>query len=347
MIFQNFALMPWLNVLQNVELGLEALGIPQKDRRKRALKTIDMIGLDGFESAFPKELSGGMQQRVGIARALVVEPDVLLMDEPFSALDVLTAENLRNDLLDLWHSDKDRKNSILLVTHNIEEAIYLADRVIILGSSPSIILGILKVNLPHPRTVESVEFQQLVNDVYTMMTSLQGGGEGGGGLIDLGYRFPDASISALAGLLETIDELQAADQPVDLPLIANELNLNIDDLFSLTDVLNVLHFVEEAQGNVKLTSSGKLFVEADILERKKIFSKHLLMYVPLIKHIYKVLNAQTTQRMHKNYFLDDLKPYLSDNDANRVLKVVIEWGRYAELFAYDAKSNELNLENPE
>lgn len=345
MVFQHFALMPWLTVLQNVELGLEALGVNRKERRQRAIKAIDMIGLDGFESAFPKELSGGMRQRVGIARALVVEPDVLLMDEPFSALDILTADNLRGDLVDLWAEDKDKKTSILLVTHNIEEAIFLADRAIVLGDSPSEVRGVLTISIPHPRDYQSVEFRNLVDRVYSMMTASAIEAKEPI-IIDLGYRFPEASVSELAGLMETIKELEVDDKPVRLPVIADELNLDIDDLFPLTEALVVLYLAEESEGYIKLTDAGKKFEEADILQRKKIFAEHSIAYIPLIKHIYKTLKVSSNNRISKKRILEDLDPYLSGSDATRVLRIAIEWGRYAELFAYDDKSENLNLEDP-
>lgn len=347
MVFQHFALMPWLTVLQNVELGLEALGVSRKERRQRALKAIDTIGLDGFESAFPKELSGGMRQRVGIARALVVNPDVLLMDEPFSALDVLTADNLRSDLIDLWAQAENAKNAILLVTHNIEEAIFLADKVVILDGSPGRIRAQLPIKLPHPRDEQSSEFRKLVDHVYTLMTT-ETAAEAAK-KIDLGYRFPDASISELSGLIEEIAALQQehADQPVDLPHIADELSLDLDDLLPLTEVLDILHFAEEAGGDIKLTPAGKQFAGADILESKKIFAKHLLQYVPLAKFIHDILAKSHNQRVAKKHILDELEDYLSESDAERILKIVIEWGRYAELFAYDDKTGELNMENPE
>jgi len=347
MVFQHFALMPWLTVLQNVELGLEALGVSRKERRQRALKALDNIGLDGFESAFPKELSGGMRQRVGIARALVVNPDVLLMDEPFSALDVLTADNLRGDLLDLWAKEENAKNGILLVTHNIEEAIFLADRVVILDGSPGIIRDQLEVKLPHPRDEQSAEFRRLVDHVYTLMTTETV--EEAAQVIDLGYRFPDASVSELSGLIERIAEEQVEheDKPVDLPKIADEFSLDVDDLLPLTEVLDILHFAQEAGGDIKLTAAGKHFAEADILDRKKIFAKHLLEYVPLVKFIHTELTKSYNQRISKKSILDALEDYLSESDAERILKIVIEWGRYAELFAYDDKTGELNMENPE
>ncbi|MGD9152903.1 MAG: nitrate/sulfonate/bicarbonate ABC transporter ATP-binding protein [Gammaproteobacteria bacterium] len=347
MVFQHFALMPWLTVLQNVELGLEALGVSRKERRQRAIKALDNIGLDGFESAFPKELSGGMRQRVGIARALVVNPDVLLMDEPFSALDILTADNLRGDLLDLWAKEENKKNGILLVTHNIEEAIFLADRVVILDGSPGRIRAKLEIDLPHPRDEQSPEFRRLVDHVYTLMTTETP--EEAAQAIDLGYRFPDASVSELSGLIEMIAEEQEmrGDKPVDLPKIADEFSLDIDDLLPLTEVLDILGFAQEAGGDIKITEAGKQFVEADILDRKKIFAKHLLEHVPLVKFIHTELAKSYNQRVSKKHILDSLEDYLSESDAERVLKIAIEWGRYAELFAYDDKAGELNMENPE
>ncbi|MBI4725125.1 MAG: ABC transporter ATP-binding protein, partial [Rhodomicrobium sp.] len=171
MVFQSFALFPWLTVLENVELGLEAQGVPQEERRKRALAAIDLIGLDGFETAYPKELSGGMRQRVGLARALVVNPKVLLMDEPFSALDVLTAETLRTDLLDLWCEGRMPIRAILLVTHNIEEAVLMSDRIVVFSSNPGRVIAEIKVNLPQPRNRVDPAFRALVDDIYARMTA--------------------------------------------------------------------------------------------------------------------------------------------------------------------------------
>lgn len=345
MVFQHFALMPWLTVLQNVELGLEALGVPRKERRQRALKAIDTIGLDGFESAFPKELSGGMRQRVGIARAMVVNPDVLLMDEPFSALDVLTADSLRDDIIDLWSTEENQKNGILLVTHNIEEAIYMADRVVIFDSNPGHVRAILKVDLKHPRDTTSKEFRKLVDRVYTFLTTETAVKEALGE-IDLWYRLPDANVSELIGLIEMLS-YEEAENGMDLPQIADEFSLDLDDLLPLTEVLDILHFAEEAGGDIKLTAAGKQLAEADILQQKKMFAAHLLMYVPIIKHVHSELNASNNKRVSKKQFLSELEQHLSENDAQRVLKIIIEWGRFAELFAYDDKAGELNLENPE
>lgn len=347
MVFQSFALLPWLTVLQNVELGLEAQGMDRDERRERALKTIDTIGLDGFESALPKELSGGMRQRVGFARALVVNPDILLMDEPFSALDVLTADNLKSDLLDLWETKKTGLHGILFVTHNIEEAVLLADRIIVFNSNPGSIRGELKITLPHPRSDLDPRFRNQIDRVYTLMTTpqQQTGMEEGLLPIDLGYRLPDANTAEITGLLETLNAPEN-NGTMDLPDVADTLMLDIDELFPLTELLEILQFAKVSKGDITITAAGKAFVEADIQERKKIFLQHLKRYVPLARYIYDQLNRHPRHRALEENFLSLLEDYLTEKEAARVLQTVIEWGRYAELFAYDYNAGVLSLENP-
>ncbi|OGT57640.1 MAG: nitrate ABC transporter ATP-binding protein [Gammaproteobacteria bacterium RIFCSPHIGHO2_12_FULL_42_10] len=349
MVFQTFALLPWLTVLQNVELGLEALGVLPKVRRERSLKVIDMIGLDGFESALPKELSGGMRQRVGFARALVVNPDILLMDEPFSALDVLTADNLKSDLIDLWQSKKTGLNGILFVTHSIEEAITMADRVLVFNNNPGSIHADLKIMLPFPRSDLDPRFRNQVDRVYTLMTTGRQApgfrtGDAPYQLIDMGYRLPEVTVAEMTGLLEALNspELPAK---VDLPVLADALMLNIDDLFSLMELLEILHLARVSQGDITMTEEGKIFVEADILERKKMFSMLLKQYVPLARYIYDQLSRHPRHRALEEHFISLLEDYLSEEEAERVLRTVIEWGRYAELFAYDYNAGVLSLEN--
>jgi NitT/TauT family transport system ATP-binding protein len=345
MVFQSFALMPWLTVLENVELGLEAQGIGRDERRRRAIDAIDIIGLDGFESAYPKELSGGMRQRVGFARALVINPDVLLMDEPFSALDVLTAENLKSDLLDLWQEKKTNTNGIILVTHNIEEAAILADRIIIFGSDPGYIRAELQVNMPQPRP-ETPEFRGLVDKIYTLMTT--GPKERAKGAlrerqIGLGYRLPDVEPSELSGLIETIKSFK---ERIDLPELADELMMNIDDLFPILETLEILGFAKVSDGDLQLTKLGKQFSEADLQERKQLFARRLLVKVPLASYISRILDEKIGHRVSEERFLTKLEDYLSEKEAERVLRTMIDWGRYAEIFAYDFNTGILSLENP-
>lgn len=346
MVFQSFALMPWLTVLENVELGLEAQGVGREERRRRAIEAIDTIGLDGFESAFPRELSGGMRQRVGFARALVINPDVLLMDEPFSALDVLTAENLKSDLLELWQEKKTNTNGILLVTHNIEEAAMLADRIIIFGSDPGYIRAELQVNMKQPRAAERPDFRSLVDKIYTLMTT--GPKEKARGAqrvrqIGLGYRLPDVEPSELSGLIET---MKSFEEKIDLPELADELMMNIDDLFPILETLEILGFAKVSDGDIHSSELGKQFSEADLQERKRLFAKCLLEKVPLARYIRRILDEKIGHRVSEERFLSKLEDYLSEKEAERVLKTMIDWGRYAELFAYDFNTGILSLENP-
>lgn len=360
MIFQSFALLPWLSVLENVELGLEALGVERKERRKRALKAIDTIGLDGFESAYPKELSGGMRQRVGFARALVIEPDILLMDEPFSALDILTTDNLRGDLLDLWNSKRTRIKGIICVTHDIEEAILMANRIVIFASDPGTIQDIIQVNLPYPRDPESPEFRELLDQIYMAMTTsertrITKAKEKAAALYkeepsethpEYAYRLPVVDISELTGLVEAMEDHEV-DGQINLPELAESLHLDVNNVFPLTEVLDMLRFAKINEGVLAFTEAGKKFADANIQERKQIFAQHLLKYIPLAQHIRLILDQSPSHRTHENTFLAELENYFSEEESERILRTIIDWGRYAEILAYNYDSGELSLENPQ
>ena len=343
MVFQSFALFPWLTVQENVELGLEAAGVGAAEREERANLTIELIGLGGYESAYPKELSGGMRQRVGFARALVMRPDVLLLDEPFSALDVLTSETLREDLLDLWDESKIPTKGILLVSHNIEEAVSMADRVLVFSSDPGRVRAEIRVTLPRPRDTESAAFRQIVDEVYTLMTAhVRGGGAGATEQLTLGYRLPDTTPGKLAGLLETIAE-SPFEGRADLPQLAEETELDDDTLFHLFEGLRVLGLARIAAGDIFLTLPGKAFVEAEDAERKDMFAEALLKNIPLAAHIRRVLDERKDHRAPENRFLSELEDFLTDSEAEKVLETVITWGRYAEIFDYDYTSGVLML----
>ncbi|BCG45681.1 ABC transporter, ATP-binding protein with C-terminal AAA-associated domain [Citrifermentans bremense] len=344
MVFQSFALFPWLTVLENVELGLDAMGVPQAERRRRALEAIDLIGLDGFESAYPKELSGGMRQRVGFARALVVEPTLLLMDEPFSALDVLTAETLRTDLIELWLERRIPTKGILLVSHNIEEAVLLADRIIILGSNPGRVVSEIKVPLAHPRDRDAPLFRQLVDTVYGQMTQ-RSRAAGKVEAVPISYLLPEAHVNQLSGLLEAL-AAEPYNGKADLPELAEQMGFGVDQLFPLLEALDILNLARIEGGDADLTASGKSYVDADILRRKEIFAEHLVRHVALAAHIRRVLDDRPGNRAKEDRFLRELEDFFSEETAETVLQVAIEWGRYAELFAYDEGSGILSLENP-
>jgi NitT/TauT family transport system ATP-binding protein len=348
LVFQTFALFPWLTVLENVEVGLEAQGVARHLREKRALAAIDLIGLAGYESAYPKELSGGMRQRVGLARALVVHPKVLLMDEAFSALDVLTAETLRTDLLDLWCEGRMPISSILLVTHNIEEAVLMCDRILVFSSNPGRILSEIGVHLPQPRNRLDPKFRQLVDDIYARMTARPGPTVGREGLFPgtgISMVLPRVSPNILAGLLEAV-AAEPYNGRADLPALGASLQMEIDELFPVSDMLQLLRFAEVAEGDIQLTGAGKVFVQADVDERKQLFAQHVLTYVPLVAHIRRVLDERGSHRAPTSRFRDELEDHMSAEEAEQTLRAVVSFARYGEVFAYDDDSEALILENP-
>lgn len=343
MVFQNFALFPWLTVLGNVELGLHALGVPTREASRRALAAIDLIGLDGFESAYPRELSGGMRQRVGFARALVVEPTLLLMDEPFSALDVLTAETLRSDFLDLWLEGRTPIRGVLMVTHNIEEAVFLCDRVVVLAANPGRVQAEIPVLLPHPRDRLSVAFRQVVEDIYALLTARPPTTARPLGP-PAAQHLRHVSTNVLAGLLETVAAAPYGGR-ADLPEVAEDVQLDADELLPAAEVLQMLGLAELTTGDIVLTPAGRDYAEADTQARKRIFSEHLLSCVPLVAHIRGVLAARPNQQAPRVRFEAELEDHLSEQYARETLNAAIEWGRYAELFAYDDQSEWFSLED--
>jgi len=346
-VFQSFALFPWLTVLENVEAPLEARGVPVVERHKRALRIIDSVGLDGFESAYPKELSGGMKQRVGVARALVVEPEVLFMDEPFSALDVLTAETLRGELMELWLGKKIPTRAIFIVTHNIEEAVILADRIIVLGRNPAHIHAEFNVNMGHPRDHKDPRFTELVDQIYRALTR-QDHPEGGPAAQAHAVAerrkdvvmLPHTRPGGMAGLLEILEDHEGQ---ADLHVLADELSLEVDALLPTVDTATLLGLLKLEEGDAILTAEGKAFAQADIQERKAIFRKTALANIPLLRQMEQALKAKSNRTLPAEFFQDLLDEHFSDDEARRQLETAIQWGRYAELFNYDAASGKLTL----
>jgi NitT/TauT family transport system ATP-binding protein len=350
MVFQSFALFPWFTVYENVALGLEAQHMPRAEIRARSLAAIDLIGLDGFESAYPRELSGGMRQRVGFARALVVHPNILLMDEPFSALDVLTAETLRTDFLDLWSEGRMPIKGVILVTHNIEEAVLMCDRILVFGSNPGRILSEIKVSLPQPRNRLDPTFRELVERIYVEMTARPKGTAAGGRQerfpgLGIGSVLPPVGTNILSGLMEAV-AAAPFNGTADLPKIASDLQMEIDELFPVAETLQMLRFAELEGGDLKLAEDGIAFANAALDERKRIFMRHLLTYVPLAAHIRRVLDERASHSARKSRFIDELEDFMSEESADQTLRAVVRWARYAEAFAYDDENAMFSLENP-
>ena len=362
-VFQSFALFPWLTVLQNVEAPLEAKGVPEVERRKRALRALDTVGLDGFETAYPKELSGGMKQRVGFARALVVEPEVLFMDEPFSALDVLTAENLRNELLELWLSKKMPTSAIFIVTHNIEEAVMLADRVMVLGRNPARVRSDFNIRLKHPRDRKSARFVELVDYIYKVMTEpdtdhalpdaettaeiiLPKGGitkaplkKQEGPVRTAKYQMlPHARVGGIAGLIELLRDRGGRE---DLFRLSEELVMDVEDLLPILEACVLLGFAWLKEGDVQITPAGIAFADADIQARKVLFRKASLEHVTILKQIDSILKRKSDHSIADEFFHDILDEYFAEDEVQRQFDTAMNWGRYAEIFDYDRGTGKL------
>ncbi|HKV60558.1 MAG TPA: nitrate/sulfonate/bicarbonate ABC transporter ATP-binding protein [Candidatus Acidoferrum sp.] len=347
-VFQSFALFPWLTVLENVEAPLEARGMPTIERRKRSLRIIDAVGLDGFETAYPKELSGGMKQRVGVARALVVEPEVLFMDEPFSALDVLTAETLRGELLELWLGHKIPTRAIFIVTHNIEEAVVLADRIIVLGRNPAHIHADFSVAIPHPRDRKGPQFVELVDSIYRVLTKPEHKDDTapprtyapGVPAPPKTIMLPHTRPGGMAGLLEIL-----ADQGgrSDLSKLADELSLELDALLPTVETAVLLGMLRVEEGDAVITPIGQEFAAANIQTRKTIFRKAALANVPLLRQMEQALKAKSNRTLPDEFFHDLLDEHFGEEESRRQLETAIQWGRYAEIFDYDAATGKLTL----
>jgi NitT/TauT family transport system ATP-binding protein len=348
LVFQSFALFPWLTVLENVEAPLEARGMPPIERHKRALRIIDAVGLDGFESAYPKELSGGMKQRVGVARALVVEPEVLFMDEPFSALDVLTAETLRGELLELWLEHKIPTRAIFIVTHNIEEAVVLADRIIVLGRNPAHIHADFPVDISHPRDRKAARFVELVDSIYRVLTQPDHQDASapprtyapGAPVPPKIIMLPHTRAGGTEGLLEILVDHGGR---ADLHRLAEELSLEVDALLPIVDTAVLLGFLRLEEGDAIVTPLGQEFASANIQTRKTLFRKAVIANVPLIRQMQQALRAKADRTLSDEFFRDLLDEHFGEQEARRQLETAIQWGRYAEIFDYDAATGKLTL----
>jgi NitT/TauT family transport system ATP-binding protein len=343
-VFQTFALYPWLTVQQNVEVALKARGVAEADRKAKAVALLDKVGLDGFENAYPRELSGGMRQKCGFARAMAVEPELFCLDEPFSALDVLSAEALRGELLELWITKSIPTEAVLMVTHNIEEAVFLADRIVVMDKDPGHVVAELNVTLHHPRHRKDTAFQALVDKVYALVAGhTEPEAEALGtepGQAGRTIQLPVATLNRLAGLVEQINE---EGSQADLYRLTENLRLELDDVLPIVEAAELLGFATVDQGDIKLTGLGQAFADASIVARKEIIAGRALR-LPTIRWIYETLQKDDNKHIAEEYFIEQLQNDFGDY-AKDQLDTAVDWGRYAELFAYDDLSGELFLED--
>ena len=343
MVFQSFAIFPWLTALENVMLGLSSKSMPEREKIAKCLSIIDMIGLDGFEDAYPKELSGGMRQRVGFARALVGEPDILLMDEAFSGLDVLTAENLRRDLIDLWVERKIPTKAIIMVTHSIEEAVFMATRVVVMSKERGRLTADVPVTIPHPRDQRAPGFLSVVDSLYSVLTQQRrdAAREQVAAVRPAGHRLPAARMGAVTGFIELLHDFGGR---TDVYRMADELSLHYDDLLSIIEATELLGFARVVEGDLELTDEGRRFAEADLLERKDIFRTQLTHRVALIQQVIKVLRSKSNHEMPKEFFANVFEAQFGRQEASIHLDTLIDWGRYAEVISYQEDTGKVVLE---
>ena len=345
-VFQTFALFPWFNVTENVELALANRDIPAKMKTARAIEAIDRVGMDGYEMAYPRELSGGMRQKVGFARAIVAEPELLCLDEPFSALDVLSAETLRGELLELWTEGKLPTQAILMVTHNIEEAVLMADRIVVMDKNPGQIINEMVVSMTHPRNRKNAEFQHMVDQVYSVLAGqtqpeyLEYGtapGEPG-----ITRKLPNIPLANISSILENLIDMPGKNS--DIYKLADELGLESDELLEVTEAAELLGFVTITSGDISVTPLGETYAEASITARKEIFASRVKR-IPIFKWLLNMLKRAANHEIERNILLSALELEFLPQEAEDQIDILMNWGRYAEIFVYDDQSESIFLEN--
>jgi NitT/TauT family transport system ATP-binding protein len=338
MVFQNFALFPWKTVKENIELGLKG-NTETKEEERIVERIIDVVGLEGFEDVYPKELSGGMKQRVGIARALVSNPEVLCMDEPFSALDALTSENLREEVLDFWSEGTAGLSNILIVTHNIQEAVYMADEIFILASNPGSVKAIYHNTLPFPRDQKSADFLTTVDIIYNILTQNIMPEVPKSSLYGRISPIPLVSISEIIGLLEVLDDNKGRIEIFDL---SEHIKRDFGKTISIALAAEMLGFVETPRHDVVFTTLGKKFLESDVNERKIIFKQQILK-IPLIKAVVDLVGKSEDKMITREECEEFLMEKLPNERPEDLFETIVNFALYAEILDYDSRDEELSL----
>jgi NitT/TauT family transport system ATP-binding protein len=330
-VFQSFALYPWMTVAQNVQLPLRAMGRPVAEIQERSEKTIKLVGLSGFEEAYPRELSGGMKQRVGIARALSVDPEILFLDEPFSNVDALTAESLRAEVVDIFAGHVSRLSSVLMVSHDIKEVVYMADRVVILVANPGRVRTIIDNHLPRPRDYRSPEFLRLVDQLHDLITGQEMPDAPAGAPLHAAVEpLPEAEGSEIVGLLEYLDGRGGRD---DVFRIAAETHRPFDRMISVVEAAELLNFVDTPKRLVVLEPDGQRFLRADAEGRKAVWREELLKL-----KLYQTVNEALThspEGVDRDFVLETIVLHLPQENYEAQFQTFIRWARFGNLFAFD------------
>lgn len=347
LVFQSFALFPWVTVYDNIALALKPLNLNPGDVRKRVKHVIDLVGLEGFEEAYPRELSGGMKQRVGIARALVMERPILFLDEPFSALDVLTADTLRTEIIHIFQSGKTPTRSLLIVTHNIQEAVVMAKRILVMGVNPGHVRDEIVNDLPYPREEDSVPFSRMVSRIHALIAeSIMPEAQRAETIARAPVResalqiLPNVQISEMIGLLESI---HYEDGMADIFDLSQSIGKDFGQTLYLVKAAELLDLVDTPRQTVVLTSSGKLFVEGDINVRKEMLHE-LFSKLRIVQQVTELLKQSDTLRLHVEVIEQKVAEWLPNENPESVVAVLISWGRFSEVFGYNDDAKELYLD---
>ncbi|MFL5341032.1 MAG: nitrate/sulfonate/bicarbonate ABC transporter ATP-binding protein [Gemmataceae bacterium] len=331
-VFQSFALYPWMTVTENVRLPLEAAKLPAGEIRSRSEATIRLVGLGGFEEAYPRELSGGMKQRVGMARALSIDPEILLLDEPFSQVDALTAESLRAEVIDIWSHKQRRLSSILMVSHDIKEVAFMADRIVILSANPGRIRTIVENKLPRPRDYRSPDFNRLVDQLHELITGHELPDQPAGAPpVSTGLEpLPETTVSQVIGLLEYLDSRGGREE---IFRIAADTNTEFGRVLNIVEAAELLDFVDTPKRMVVLEAEGKRFAQADAEGRKAIWREHLLK-LRIFRFVQEALE-KSPDGIDRDFLLETLVMHLPNENYDTMFQTFIRWARFGNLFAYD------------
>jgi NitT/TauT family transport system ATP-binding protein len=332
MVFQNFALFPWLTVAGNVRLPLQQLRLPEEQVAERSARSLEMVGLTGYEGTYPRELSGGMKQRVGIARALAVNPEVLCMDEPFSALDVLTAESLRNELGRLCADPRNPLRTMVSVTHNIEEAVFLAKRILVLAARPGRVAVDIPNPLAYPRVPSSSEFGAIVAQIHAALThqELPEPSQQRAPSSAAVHPIPHVNVNEIIGLTTVVST-----QPRNIFELGDDLGYEFSKLLLIIKAAELLDLVTTPGENVLLTETGRRVLAADLAGRKAILRERMVA-LPLFERLVRLCEANPDRQISIIEFFDYLREWFPRENLPELARTIIGWGRFAGLLIYSS-----------